>query len=93
MYRLIFQPHRIPRTTTREEWQDIWRWRRVTERTLNDWAKKHRQILAKHAEDGMIFGFSTLMIEDLINPPVLIYPDLPQNQSIDLRPGGISYVE
>jgi hypothetical protein len=92
MYVLIFQPHRISRVTTRKQWQDIWRWKRSTQRMLNDWDEKNREVLRKHAEEVLIYGTSTLMIEDMINPPVLIYPDLPQCNSVDLRPGGISYV-
>lgn len=72
MIRLLFNAAAIPRTTTREQWREIDRWRRVTERTLR--AERDRQIAnmitygTSHPE--LLGDF----IDRAINPPIMVYP-------------------
>lgn len=78
MIRLIFNKTAIPRTTTREQWRDIWRWKRETEKKLAEQA-------AKHLEAVIMFGTSHPEILDrymdrATNPPVMIYPPIEHEQ-------------
>lgn len=73
MLRLSFNPTKIPRTISKEEWYEIWRWKRVTEKRLSEqietdiinftvygstWPEEMRQ-------DYM---------DQLTNPPLLVSP-------------------
>ena len=66
--RLIFDYSRIPRSTTRAEWREIDRWRRTTEKTWRDDEERLRSYVGT-------FG-SAALSEQLVNPPVCIYPPL-----------------
>lgn len=74
MIRLIFQPERIPRTTTRAQWHEIDRWRRVTQRELC------RQAEDQRTQIGLLMPvrpqMAARMAEKLINPAVMIYPEV-----------------
>jgi hypothetical protein len=80
---LIFQPHRYPRSMTREEWYRTWRWVRQT--------RKEQRMLAA----ALVCGNDRIrqdIMDQLVFPPLLIVPNVPENQSFDLRPGAICYV-
>ncbi|SDL08463.1 hypothetical protein SAMN05428953_12682 [Mesorhizobium muleiense] len=94
MIHLLFNADAIPRTTTREQWREIDRWRRVTERTLR--AERERQIASiitygtSHPEIVRDF------IEKAINPPIMMYPKPKAFQSdrdIRITPGSVWMVE
>lgn len=88
---LVFNASSLSRSITRSEWKEIWRWKRLTERRLK-----------KSVEEqiAMLVAFGTNMpkhvrediVDLLINPPLMIYPDPKGNYNFDVRPGGISYV-
>lgn len=70
--RLVFDTARIPRTTTRTEWESIWRWKRQTE-------KQFESALAERLRFVALYGTShpemcQRIADDLANPPVLLYP-------------------
>lgn len=70
---LVFDPTKLPRTWTREQWREVWRWKRVTEKRLVEHTE--RQIT-----EIICFG-STMpsemrrdLIDRISNPPLLIGP-------------------
>lgn len=75
MIRLIFQPERIPRTTTRAQWREIDRWRRVTEKRLRGWREEQSREIGQIALAGHR-DLAARMAERLINPAVMIYPEV-----------------
>lgn len=73
MVTMIFNPERLPRTTTRDEWRVIWRRKR-------DLEKKCRAMMDEHAknlrEAGPIpLDIRRALADKIINPPAVIYPD------------------
>lgn len=77
MVTLIFDRARIPRTTTREQWRAIWRWKRATEKELAKHEEEMRdrlQLLAAYGttHPELLSGY----IDRMANPPVMIYPKL-----------------
>jgi hypothetical protein len=74
MIQLLFNADAIPRSTTREQWREIDRWRRVTVRTLRD--KMDRQLanaIAYGTSHPELLGD---FIDRAVNPPIMIYPPL-----------------
>lgn len=72
MIKLIFNSTAIPRTTTREQWREIYRWKRTTEKKLEASAKER-------IKNMVTFGTShpeilSDYIDRLVNPPVMPYP-------------------
>lgn len=70
MIGLIFNPRKIPRTITRQEWKEIHRWRRVTQKNINEMIQLGRNRLTilgpgKQRDD---------LIDRMINPPVILGP-------------------
>jgi hypothetical protein len=64
---LYFVPQMFPRTITRKEWKEIWRWKRVTE-------KKLEKELEKQISNLVIYGCShPEWLDGIINPPLLIH--------------------
>lgn len=88
---LVFNPERLSRSITRKEWKDIWRWKRVTERTIKKSLAEQIVLLATYGTT-MPVGMRREMIDVITNQPLLMYPMPADNQPIDLRPGGITYV-
>lgn len=69
-FRLMFVPEKIPRTTTREQWRKMWRWKREAESRL-------RADIERATRDLVIFDETRHKIgkdiaEGLINPPLLV---------------------
>lgn len=86
MIRLIFNSKAIPRTTTRDEWRKIYRWRRVTEREL-------REAMQMKLENVAIYGTSHPeilrdFIDRAVNPPVMFYPPL-EPEHFSVGPGRV----
>lgn len=70
---LHFNQTKIPRSVTRQEWKEIWRWKRITERKLN-------VTIQQEINDLVIFG-STIpqhiksdILDKLAYPPLLLGP-------------------
>ena len=68
---LVWEPSKLPRTMTREQWHEIDRWRRVTQKKLC--AQEERMRL-----DLMTFGTThprgAEIANRLVNPPLLVHP-------------------
>jgi hypothetical protein len=72
MLALAFNPDKISRSTTRAQWAEIHRWKRVVEKKLQ--AETLRQI-----ENLSIYGSThpelAMRIADrIVDPPMMIYP-------------------
>lgn len=72
MLQLYFNPAKFPRTIKRDEWKEIWRWKRITENKLIEATETQLQNL-------VIFG-STMpryvrddIMDKTINPPLLVH--------------------
>ena len=67
---LYFNLATFPRTITRKEWKEIWRWKRIMEQKLNTHAEEM-------AMNMSMFGHSHPGYQDwldqVINPPLLIH--------------------
>lgn len=69
---LYFNLSKFPRSLGRDEWKEIWRWKRVTEKKLEAELEQQRFNL---------IAFGTTMpsyikrdiIDQMINPPLLIH--------------------
>lgn len=80
--RLIFQPERIPRTTTRAEWRRLDRSRRVLQKRLAADAERLRAIVREASEQIALYGQSSIMTYQqrdeifmcLVNPPLVVFP-------------------
>ena len=59
--KLLFILQKFPRSMTKEEWREVWRWKRLTEKKL----AKNEEEMVKVLLDS---------VEHLTNPPFLI-PD------------------
>lgn len=70
--KLLFRKGLIPRTTTRQSWKEIWRWKRKTERTLSEMEEK---TIAQLRDEELPDKARQAIIDSVINPPVLIYPE------------------
>jgi hypothetical protein len=69
--RLVFQPDRIPRSTTRVQWRAIDRRRRGLEnefRRQEDWVRNY---VAKFGGDAL----SLDLLDGLVNPVLVMYPE------------------
>lgn len=88
---LVFDYRRIPRSTTRAEWIEIWRWKRVTQHQLKRSLAEQIALLVTH--QNMPSTIRADMIDCIVNPPLVIYPDrLTFDTALDLRPGAITYL-
>lgn len=73
MIQLAFNAKTIPRTTTREQWRAIDRWRRVAERKL-------REEMQRRVKNIMVYGTShpeiyrRNLLDEIINPPIMTFP-------------------
>lgn len=69
--KLVFDITKIPRTTSREAWLKMDRWRRLCEKELS----KHEAEMVQALSDVMIYGQARIdIIDHLINPPILLGP-------------------
>lgn len=72
MIQLIFNKTAIPRTTTRKEWREIYRWKRSIEREMDNYFEAAHEAISLYGKDH-----PTLMrnyLDRATNPPVIIYP-------------------
>ena len=72
MIALYFNPSKFPRTITRKEWRDIWRWKRVTEKQLAIEARAQIESLHYYGTT-MPRHIRDEMLDNIINPPLLIH--------------------
>ena len=79
MTRLVFNADKIARTTTRSEWREIDRWRRVTQRELSKHDAAMIAMLREPLSDLAAFGQAQMradVIQSIVNPPIMVYPPL-----------------
>lgn len=73
MIQLVFCPQKFPRTTTRREWKEIYRWKRLAQKEL----AKHNEIYTNFINDVVTYGTGVIRydyFDNVINPPVVIPP-------------------
>lgn len=72
MVTLYFNPQLFPRTTTKKEWIDIWRWKRVTQNKLREEMDK---AMLNYKANSNIWPEHTKQdfINSIVNPPLLIH--------------------
>jgi hypothetical protein len=71
---LNFVPSKFPRTLTRKEWKEIWRWKRMTEKRLDTALESQREALAIHIANCPLFGCPHYyLLDSLVNPPLLVH--------------------
>lgn len=75
-YRLLFIQRAFPRTTTRAEWRDIDRRRRVTEREIRKSNQATLETIRRLSAQGHV-DVAAKLAEGLIDPPLMIIPELP----------------
>jgi hypothetical protein len=75
--KLYFDPAKVKRTTTRQEWKEMHRWCRLATKEL---AKHEDELVRRVAEmqtDLMLFGHARIdIMDELINPPLLLGPGM-----------------
>lgn len=74
MVELYFVPSKLPRTWTRQQWKEAYRWVRVTRKKLNEATAKRLAWL-------QIYGTTHpelvhRAIDDMVNPPLLMGPGM-----------------
>lgn len=87
---LVFNQASLPRTITKQQWKEIWRWKRVTEQRLKKSIEEQIALLSIYGTT-MPKHIRNDMIDVIVNPPLMIYPNT-KLVDMDLRPGAISYV-
>ncbi len=88
---LIFNATSLSRAITRAEWKEIWRWKRLTEKRMKKSVEEQIALLVAFGTT-MPKHIRSDMVDTIINPPLMIYPDPKGNYDFDLRPGAINYV-
>jgi hypothetical protein len=87
--RLVFQQHKIPRSTTRQEWSEIWRWKRVTVKSLAEAEKsKFRGLHDLYVAQPAMREMAMRGMMEQVNPPIMIYP-FDRAPSAGISPGSI----
>jgi hypothetical protein len=68
---LYFNPRQLPRSMTRQQWRNTWRWKRVTEAQLAARERDQLKLLVTH---GHIMTRRTLenILDNAINPPIYV---------------------
>lgn len=59
----------IPRSTKREAWEELWRWKRLQEQEL---AKMEKQKMKLLKQNNLPAHIRNALIDELINPPLLM---------------------
>lgn len=68
---LVFNPDKIPRTTTRQQWRKMWRWKRTTEKEL-------RKRVDEAMNNFIVYGTTwtpemrARYLDEVVNPPILL---------------------
>ncbi len=88
--KLVFDRQAIPRSTTREAWRVIWRWKRVTEKKMREQEAEFSRMYS----NMLIYGTSHPEIlrgmeNKMMNPPIMLYPN--GGFDVDLKPGAVTY--
>jgi hypothetical protein len=79
--KLYFVPKKLPRTWTKKQWKEAYRWVRLTEKILDAQMEAQREKIARIQTDTMLYGIAWYtikdgLIENLINPPLLMGPGM-----------------
>ena len=69
---LYFVPSKFPRTISRAEWREIWRWKRVVEKRLAEEMQKQSAALGAFGS-VMLPEARSEMIDKIVNPPLLVH--------------------
>lgn len=85
---LDFDPERYPRTMPREEWIRTYRWVRETRKRLKSDEERMLAAALLCSDDRI----KRQMLDNIIYPPILMVPDVLQDQEVELHPGAISYI-
>jgi len=68
---LYFNLAKFPRTITRDEWKEIWRWKRVTEKQL---AIEMEKQWANFVALGATYPeLKERIIDEFIRPPIIVH--------------------
>ena len=68
---LYFVPSKVPRTITKVEWYECWRWLRVCRKKLKEQLDKEVEMLRK---DDLPKHIRDDIASKIINPPLLLGP-------------------
>lgn len=88
---LVFNATSLSRSITRQQWKEIWRWKRLTGRRLKKSVEEQIGLLVAYGTN-IPSHIRKDMIDVIVNPPLMIYPDRKGNYNFNIRPGAISYV-
>lgn len=71
---LVFDITKIPRSTTREEWIELHRWRRLAQKRIEEAIRAKLEMLLSTRDDFSAFGTAIRrdIMDNLINPPLLL---------------------
>lgn len=69
-FRLMFIPEKIPRTTTREQWRELSRWRRLAQKRMEaDIDQRVQNLVLYGTTHPEIYKNA---VEELVYPPLLV---------------------
>lgn len=71
MMQLFFNTHSIPRTTSRKEWNRIWRHKRLLERDCKNILEQRIKNLR---QDNLPDKIKEDLLNLVVNPPVVVFP-------------------
>lgn len=71
MIQLVFNPERLSRKTTRDEWKLLWRWKRETQKKFEEVLTTEVASLANVTDPDI----KAAMLDRIVNPPIMIVPD------------------
>ena len=54
--KLYFESSKLPRTWTKAQWKEAYRWLRMTEKILDKQMEERREQIAKFQADAFIYG-------------------------------------
>lgn len=82
---LLFNILRIPRTTTRADWKEMHRWRRIVTRDLREAMDRQIRFAFEHSSAGLL--------DDATRPPVMLGPYQDSKVGpVRVMPGHVTYV-
>lgn len=73
MVSLYWNPSKVPRTLTREQWKECYRWVRITRKRLREELQKQQQFLATYGTT-MPQIIKNDILDKMVNPPLLLGP-------------------
>jgi len=67
---LLFDQNKLPRTMTRQQWQECDRWRRSTQKILRQYTERRLEALIRIGTSNPVLQDE--LLNEIINPPVLM---------------------